>query len=245
MVPEKGRHFSTMIKLTKVTKRFGAVTALDGVTLHVEKGEFVLITGPSGAGKSTMLRLLFAAVRPDEGAVCLMGRDVNKLSSSSIPHLRRAIGVIFQDFKLLPQRSALENVALALEIQGLPRREIRERSLSALSEVSLLDRINVPVSALSGGEQQRVAIARGVVGDPSILLADEPTGNLDPELSHDVLNLLTRLARCGTTIVAATHDPLVLEHATCTRVLTLDRGRLAGARAAAVKPRRSRNPSRG
>ncbi len=192
-----------------------------------------------------MLRMLYAVERPDEGRVTLMGRDVCKLSRRSIPHLRRAIGVIFQDFKLLPQRSALANVALALEIQGLPRHEIRERSLSALSEVSLLERINIPVAALSGGEQQRVAIARGVVGDPSILLADEPTGNLDPELSHDVLNLLSRLARSGTTIVAATHDPLVLENAACTRVLTLDRGCLAGSRATIPEPATTPAPQQG
>src|SRR5687768_4912658 len=199
-----------MIVLEEVSKRFGArgkeVVALDDVSLTVEEGAFVLLTGPSGAGKSTLLKLIFAAEQPDHGRVLLFGRDISRLRRSSIPYLRRNVGVVFQDFKLLPDRSALENVTLALEIRALPRREMRERAADALAAVGLAWKLDARPQTLSAGEQQRVAIARALVGEPAILLADEPTGNLDPDLTRDLLVLFADVHRRGTTIVLATHD---------------------------------------
>ncbi len=198
-----------MIVLEEVTKRFGRhgeVVALDKVSLTVEEGAFVLLTGPSGAGKSTLLKLVFAAERPDEGRVLLFGRDIGRLRRSSIPYLRRNVGVVFQDFKLLPDRTVLENVAMALEIRALPRRVIRDRAADALAAVGLAWKLDALPRRLSAGEQQRVAIARALVGEPHILLADEPTGNLDPELTRDLLTLFADVHRRGTTILLATHD---------------------------------------
>ncbi len=198
-----------MIQLSHVTKRFGRhreVVALDEVSLTVEEGAFLLVTGPSGAGKSTMLKLMFAAERPDTGSVRIFGHDVSRLRRSSIPFLRRNVGVVFQDFKLLPDRTALENVAIALEIRALPRRIIREKSADMLTAVGLAWKLDVHPTRLSAGEQQRVAIARALVGEPAILLADEPTGNLDPDLTRDLLSVFSQVHQRGTTIVLATHD---------------------------------------
>ncbi|MCC6750004.1 MAG: cell division ATP-binding protein FtsE [Deltaproteobacteria bacterium] len=226
-----------MIQLRDVSKTFGSqVAALKGVTLHIRKGELVILTGPSGAGKTTLLRTIFAAERPDEGEILLAGRSISRLRRGSIPYLRRNIGVVFQDFKLLKERTALENVAVALEIRGLGGREVRRRSLEALAAVGLSDAAPTRVGVLSGGEQQRVAIARAVVGEPAIVLADEPTGNLDPERSHDILDLLDQIARRGTTVVLATHDPMVVEHAAATRVIQLAAGRVEGVLAGARAP---------
>ena len=220
----------TMIRLTNVSKRYGKVEALKGVTLDISEGEFVLLTGPSGAGKTTLLRTIFAAVQPDEGDVCLDHWNVARLQSSSIPYLRRNIGVVFQDFKLLGQRSALGNVAVSLEIRGMPRAEVNQRSTIALESVGLGERLHTRADQLSGGEQQRVAIARAVVGGPTILLADEPTGNLDPELALGILDLLARIVRRGTTVIVATHDPLVVQNAACNRVISMEGGQVSGQR---------------
>ncbi len=222
-----------MIQLYDVSKRFGGVQALRHVTLQIRKGEFVLLTGPSGAGKTTLLRTIFAAEKPDEGQVILAGRNITRLRRSSIPYLRREIGVVFQDFKLLRSRTALENVSVALEIRGLPAAEVYRRSLAALEAVGLGARARTTAGSLSGGEQQRVAIARAMVGDPRIVLADEPTGNLDPELSHDILDLLDQVSRTGTTVVVATHDPMVLENAAATRSILLVDGTVAGSQVGA------------
>jgi cell division transport system ATP-binding protein len=198
------------------------------VTLELHEGEFILLSGASGAGKTTLLRTIFAAQRPDQGEILVNGVDIGRLPDSAIPKLRRTIGVVFQDFKLLPQRSTLDNVAVTLQIRGLPPTQVRERSMGALRAVGLEERADARVSALSGGEQQRVAIARAVVGAPSILLADEPTGNLDPERSHDILDLLQQEAQRGTTVVVATHDPMVVQHAAAHRVILMDQGSVVG-----------------
>lgn len=216
-----------MIKLFGVTKTFdGDVVALSDISLEIAKGELLVLTGPSGAGKSTLLRTIFAAERPDAGHIVIAGRNISRLRSSSIPYLRRNVGVVFQDFKLLGNRSALRNVAISLEIRGLPRKQVRQRALDALAAVGLQRSAHVRVAALSGGEQQRVAIARAVVGNPAILLADEPTGNLDPDWSRDILALLNAVAQRGTTVVIATHDPTVLENAAYSRLVRLDSGRV-------------------
>jgi cell division transport system ATP-binding protein len=202
-----------MIVLEEVTKRYGRrgeTVALEDVSLTVEEGAFVLLTGPSGAGKSTLLKLCFAAERPDAGRVLLFGRDISRLRRSSIPYLRRNIGVVFQDFKLLNDRSILENVALALEIRALPRRLMRDKAADALAAVGLAWKLDARPQILSAGEQQRVAIARALVGEPALLLADEPTGNLDPDLTRDLLVLFADVHRRGTTIVLATHDLTIM-----------------------------------
>jgi cell division transport system ATP-binding protein len=223
----------SVIRLEGVTKRYGRhgeVVALDDVCLSVAEGDLLLLTGPSGAGKSTLLKLIFAAERPDRGRVLLFDRDVGKLRRASIPYLRRNVGVVFQDFKLLPDLSALENVALALEIQALPRKTIRERAADTLAAVGLAWKLDVPPSRLSAGEQQRVAIARALVGEPALLLADEPTGNLDPQLTQDLLCLLADVHRRGTTMILATHDLTIMAagaRAGWSRA-HLVRGRIAG-----------------
>jgi cell division transport system ATP-binding protein len=225
-----------MIQLYNVTKEFGSVRALSQVNLHVRKGEFVLLSGPSGAGKTTLLRTIFAAERPDDGHIVLAGRNISRLPRQGVPQLRRSIGVVFQDFKLLSTRTALRNVAVALEIRGLPRKKVRDRSLLALGAVGLESRVHTPVACLSGGEQQRVAIARAMVGSPSIVLADEPTGNLDPERSHDILDLLQLEAQRGTTVLLATHDPMVVQNAAAHRVILMDQGTIVGCMAGSQAP---------
>jgi cell division transport system ATP-binding protein len=219
-----------IIELTDVTMTYGRGrkrrAALDRVSVSVQEGAFAVLMGPSGAGKSTLLKLVLAMERPDEGTIRVAGRDVQRLRKASIPYLRRNVGAVFQDFKLLPDASPMENVALALHVLGLPRREVRQRAAEALRRVELEADTDRPVRCLSGGEQQRVAIARAVAGEPAILLADEPTGNLDPRLSHEILDLLAAVRDRGTTVLLATHDPIVLDHAALTQQLHLDHGRL-------------------
>ncbi|MSP17392.1 MAG: ATP-binding cassette domain-containing protein [Myxococcales bacterium] len=202
-----------MIALEHVSRRYGRageIVALDDVSLEIDEGEFVLLSGPSGAGKSTLLKLIFAAERPESGTIRVLGHDLARLRGSSVPFLRRNIGVVFQNFRLLPGLSALDNVAIALEVRGLPRRVIRERAASALGLVGLARRLEARAGWLSAGEQQRVAIARAIAGEPAILLADEPTGNLDPRLTLDLLQILFEVNRRGTTIIVATHDLQVM-----------------------------------
>jgi cell division transport system ATP-binding protein len=200
-----------MIQLDGVWKSFAGVPALRGVSLSVADGDAVLLTGPSGAGKSTLLKLVFAAERPDRGELAVAGRNLGRLSAGSIPYVRRNIGVVFQDFKLLGDRSALANVAMPLEILGLRRREVTTRAEAALEAVGLGHKRDARAASLSGGEQQRVAVARAIVGEPAILLADEPTGNLDPARSQDLLELLEAIHQRGTTVMLATHDPAVVD----------------------------------
>ena len=197
---------------------------LRSLSLHVKKGEFVFITGPSGSGKSTFLRLIYRAELPDDGVIRFMGRDVVRLREESVSALRRNIGVVFQDFKLVPEWSAFENVAIALEVIGLPSRVIRVRVGEALERVGLAGHGTKKARLLSGGEQQRVAVARAIVGEPALLLADEPTGNLDPQLAIDILGLFEDLHMAGTTVLFATHDRSLLE-VRDRRVVVLDEGK--------------------
>jgi cell division transport system ATP-binding protein len=215
-----------LIELFGVTKAYaGEAPALANVSLLVRKGEFVFLTGPSGAGKTTLLRLLFAAERPTEGQILVNGRNLSRLSARQVPALRREIGVVFQDFKLLPTRTVFDNVALPLEVAGVPARELRRKVAHVLRAVSLSHRMFAFPPGLSGGEQQRVAIARAVINDPVVLLADEPTGNLDPDLALEIMALLFDIHARGTTVVVATHDRTLIERFHH-RVITLDRGTL-------------------
>jgi cell division transport system ATP-binding protein len=180
--------------------------ALQDVSIEFGRGEFVFLTGPSGAGKTTLMKLIFAAERPTEGQIVVLGRNAPRLGASAIPPLRRRIGVVFQDFKLLPNRSVEDNVAMALEVFGAPRAEIRPKVFKILKQLGLAHRRDHHPLSLSGGEQQRVAIARALVKEPDILLADEPTGNLDPDLTLEIMDLIASTATRGTTVVVATHD---------------------------------------
>ena len=215
-----------MIQLFHVKKAYpGDAPVLDDVTLRIEKGEFVWLTGPSGAGKSTLLKLLFCAETPTSGQILVGGRNIGRLTQGGIPYLRRNIGVVFQDFKLLDNRTVLENVGYALEVVGVSDGDIRERSLRRLEQVGLKHKAVSLPQRLSGGEQQRVAIARALVNEPTILLADEPTGNLDPGLTDSILQLLFDANARGTTVIVATHDRGLLSRYH-KRTIVLDKGRL-------------------
>lgn len=191
----------------------------------VDKGEFVFLTGPSGAGKTTLLKLLFCAERATRGQILVNGRNIARIRESSIPYLRRNIGVVFQDFKLLNNRTVFENVALALDVIGAKRKEIKSKVWKILKLVGLQHKINTKPLRLAGGEQQRIAIARALVNDPAILLADEPTGNLDPDLTIEIVNLLKDINARGTTVMIATHDRSLVEKLH-KRTLILDKGKL-------------------
>jgi len=215
------------VAIYHVSKSYSAGSfALHDVSLQLRKGEFVCLTGPSGAGKTTLLRLLFAAERPSEGQIVVLGRNIARLGPHAIPRLRRRIGVVFQDFKLIPRRTVEENVALALEVVGTPRREVRARVFAVLKQVGLQHRRYHHPLSLSGGEQQRVAIARALVNEPEILLADEPSGNLDPDLTVEIMDLIAGASTRGTTVVVATHE-LALVARYGKRTVRLEGGRIA------------------
>jgi cell division transport system ATP-binding protein len=215
-----------VIELFHVFKAFpGDPPVLSDVTLHVDKGEFIYLTGPSGAGKTTLLKLLFCAEKASAGQILVGGRNVGKMRASAVPYLRRNIGVVFQDFKLLPHRTVFENVAFALDVLGTPRAVARDKVRKMLKLVGLDHKALAFPPKLSGGEQQRVVIARALVNDPTILLADEPTGNLDPHLAIEILELLNEVNVRGTTILLATHDTHLLQH-TPRRTVRLERGRV-------------------
>jgi len=213
-----------MIKLENVTKVFkGDVVALRDATVDIAKGEFVFLVGASGSGKSTFIRLLNREEVPEHGTIFVAGKDIGELGSWKVPYLRRNIGYIFQDFKLLPKKTVSENVAFALEVIGKPRHVIRKQVPAILELVGLARKLDRFPHELSGGEQQRVSIARAFVNRPLILLADEPTGNLDPQTSVGIMRLLDRINRTGTTVVMATHDRGIVDTMR-RRVIELDRG---------------------
>jgi len=213
-----------MIRLEHVTKAYKAGTvALRDTSIDIAKGEFVFLVGPSGSGKSTLLKLLTREELPDEGAVWVAGKDIGQLPKWKVPYLRRNVGSIFQDFKLLPNKTVYENVAFALEVIGRPKNIIESQVPQILDLVGLSKKTNDLPSELSGGEQQRICIARAFVNRPLILLADEPTGNLDPGTTVGIMRLLDRINRTGTTVVMATHDQSIVNEMR-RRVIELDRG---------------------
>lgn len=218
-----------MIQLESVTKRYrGGRDGLRNVSLSVATGEFVFLTGHSGAGKSTLLKLLAVAERPTRGQVFVDGRNIGRLSNRKIPAYRREIGMVFQDHRLLSDRTVFDNVALPLVIAGLNHRDIQRRVRAALDQVSLLDKTKQTPLMLSTGEQQRVGIARAVVTRPKLLIADEPTGNLDPELSLEIMQLFHRFNQVGVTMLIATHDVGLIESISSRRI-TLEGGELVSA----------------
>ncbi|MCU1486118.1 MAG: Cell division ATP-binding protein FtsE [Actinomycetia bacterium] len=213
-----------MIKLENVTKQYkGDVVALRDASADIQKGEFVFLVGPSGSGKSTFIRLLNKEENPDQGRIWVAGKDIGQLTKWKVPYLRRNIGCIFQDFKLLPNKNVYENVAFALEVIGRPRHVVASQVPAILELVGLAKKMDNLPTELSGGEQQRVSIARAFVNRPLILLADEPTGNLDPTTSVGIMRLLDRINRTGTTVVMATHDRGIVDTMR-RRVIELDRG---------------------
>ena len=213
-----------MIRLENVSKVYGSDTpALRDASFDIPKGEFVFLVGPSGSGKSTLLRLMNRQERPERGNVWVAGRNINEMANSQIPFLRRTMGNVFQDYKLLPNKSVFENVAFALEVIGKPRHIIAQQVPQVLEHVGLGDKQDRLPHQLSGGEQQRVSIARAFVNRPLILLADEPTGNLDPSTGEGIMALLEAINGTGTTVVMATHDHRVV-NAMRKRVIQLDRG---------------------
>jgi cell division transport system ATP-binding protein len=215
-----------MIQLFHVTRRYGTgAPALSDVSFSIEKGDFVFLTGASGAGKTTLLRLLFRDDLPTSGQVMVNNENLQSMPSSRVPYLRRQIGVVFQDFKLLRRKTVFENVAYATQVIGLPAKEQRRRTYLVLEMLALNHRVHHFPEQISGGEQQRVAIARALVNRPLVLLADEPTGNLDPDLSVAILDLFKEVNAQGTTVLVATHDRALIKRM-ARRVLTLSQGQL-------------------
>ena len=215
-----------MISFNQVTKRYpGGHEALSGVSLAIEQGELVFLTGHSGAGKSTLLKLIAAIERPTSGVVSVSGQNVSRLSRRAVPYLRRNIGLVFQDHKLLFDRSVIDNVVLPLDIAGFDRRESLKRARAVIDKVGLLNREKANPISLSGGEQQRLCIARALVSRPALLLADEPTGNLDASYAADIMAMFRDFHQVGTTLVIATHDDRAIT-ALGGRTLHLDHGRI-------------------
>ena len=216
-----------MIQMFNVHKGYpGNRKALADINLHIKKGEFTFITGPSGAGKTTLIKLIFRAEQASAGQIIVNGVNFAKLRASGIPALRRSIGVVFQDFKLLVSRTVYENVVFALEVTGTRPREIRRKAWQVLKLVGLQNRLDARPLELSGGEQQRIAIARAIVNDPILLLADEPTGNLDAQITRDIMELFKAVNQRGTTIVIASHN-MLLAREYATRHIIIEKGCIA------------------
>lgn len=215
-----------MIQFYNVSKFYlNGIKALSGVTLHIAKGEFVFIVGPSGAGKSTLIKLIFREELPTKGQIYVGGRSIVRMKPREVPFLRRQIGMVFQDFRLLPDRTVFENVAFAMQVVGAGPAEIKRRVPEVLRLVGLAERTQMYPRQLSGGEQQRVAIARALVNNPALLIADEPTGNLDLDTSWEIINYLQEINRRGTTVLIATHAREIVD-ALRQRVIALDRGKV-------------------
>ena len=215
-----------MIHMKNVTKVYenGAV-ALNNINVDIRKGEFVFLVGSSGAGKSTFIKMLFREVLPTSGIITVNGRDVIRMANKEVPYLRRSLGVIFQDYRLLPEKTVYENISFAMQVIEAPRRLMQRSVNSVLDIVGLRDKYKCFPHQLSGGEQQRVAIARAIVNNPSIVIADEPTGNLDPETSWGIMDIFQRINAAGTTIVMATHDKTIVD-AMQRRVISIEDGQI-------------------
>jgi cell division transport system ATP-binding protein len=213
-----------MIKFVDVTKRYSNGTlALDNVNISISKGEFVFIVGQSGSGKTTLIKLIFKEEDPTEGEILVNGYEVSSLMQKDIPYLRRSLGIVFQDFRLLTNKTVYENVAFAMQITGALPKEIRRQVPMALALVGLSRKANVYPAQLSGGEQQRIALARALVNNPAILIADEPTGNLDPDTAWEIMKILTEINHRGTTVLVATHEKGIVD-ALKKRVIAIDKG---------------------
>ncbi len=224
-----------MIHFFHVSKRYpSGQLGLEDVSFQVERGQFVFLTGPSGAGKTTLLKLVFREEVPSQGQIVVNGRNVSSLPRGKIPFLRRSIGVVFQDFRLIPRRTVFENISYLPRILGLARERQRRLAYETLRRVGLAHRMNAFPLELSGGEKQRVALARALINEPEILLADEPTGNLDPDLAREIYELLIEVNVRGTTVLVATHDRDTIRRLR-RRVLTLERGRLTGDEAGEIE----------
>jgi len=232
-----------VIEFYRVSKDYHGRRVLKDVTFQVPRGEFLFLTGPSGAGKSTLLKMLFRAEAPSDGQILVNGMNVGSMPQHRIPELRRSMGIVFQDYKLLPRRTVFENVAFVLKFLGVPTSERKRRAYQTLRLVELHHRMSAYPEELSGGEQQRVALARALVNDPELLVADEPTGNLDHRLAEEVMKLFASINVRGTTVLVATHDQDLIRKSG-RRCLTLDRGRvLEGLVEATLPPQAPRRDS--
>ena len=215
-----------MIKIDINKKLHGANGQMNlNVNLEIKKGEFVFVVGPSGAGKSTFIKMIFREELPSEGSLVVNGRNVTEMTLKDVPYLRRGLGIIFQDYRLLQDKTVYENVAFAMQVVEAPRREMQKRVNTVLDLVGLKDKVKSFPTQLSGGEQQRVAIARAIVNNPMVVIADEPTGNLDPETSWDIMKIFDRINKDGTTIVMATHDKSIVDTMK-KRVIAIENGRI-------------------
>ncbi len=214
-----------MIEFTNVTKRYQSIVALDDVTVKIQKGDFVFLVGPSGAGKSTFVKLILKEIDADRGTIMVRGENVTRMKARQIPGLRRNIGIVFQDFRLLPKKTVYENVAFAMEIIHQKRRVIRRTVPQVLGMMGILEKAHQYPDELSAGEQQRVAIARAIVNKPKILIADEPTGNLDPDTAWEIMQLLDLINQKGTTILMVTHAKDIVDRM-AKRVIAIENGRI-------------------
>ena len=214
-----------MITLENVTKTYSSNIGLEDASIHIDKGDFVFLVGPSGAGKSTFIKLLLKEIDADSGSIVVDGQEVTRLSNREVPLLRRKIGIVFQDFRLLPKKTVYENVAFAMEILHKSRKQIKKRVPQALALVGIPDKADKYPDELSAGEQQRVAIARAIINKPSLLIADEPTGNLDPATADDIMDLLNKINMSGTTIVMVTHAKDIVDKMN-KRVIAIESGHI-------------------
>lgn len=214
-----------MINFDHVTKTYRTNVGLDDVSVHINKGDFVFLVGPSGAGKSTFIKLILKEINPDSGSIIVDGKEITTLSNKEVPELRRKVGTVFQDFRLLPKKTVFENVAFAMEVLHKSKRQIRKQVPQILSLVGIADKAHKYPEELSAGEQQRVAIARAIVNNPTVLIADEPTGNLDPVTAAEIMDLLEQINLRGTTIVMVTHAKDIVDRMK-KRVIAIEKGKI-------------------